>query len=197
LAEASRPNIRHDADGELPHESKKSGGPDAEVEEQRRPGLPRQQREYSLPQSPSLPSINNVSNLSPAVISDGSLKAYFLKKINSDFVNDAPLLIEDKLKDLFSNFLSELSGTMETFPGAFLESCVMRLSASIQEIIKAEVIPSLYKNVFKHLNEFHLPPNRNEKLQEFFNDKLDSLQDIIIGLNSENSAGIESVKGTV
>jgi hypothetical protein len=86
---------------------------------------------------------------------------------------------------------------METFPGTLLESCVMRLSASIQEIITAEVIPSLYDKVFKHLNEFPLPPNRNEKLQEFFNDKLDSLQDIIIGLNSENTAGIESIKGTV
>jgi hypothetical protein len=73
----------------------------------------------------------------------------------------------------------------------------MRLSSSVQEIITAEVIPALYDKVFKHLNEFTLPPNRNEQLQEFFNDKLDSLQDIIIGLNSENTSGIESVRNSV
>jgi hypothetical protein len=65
-------------------------------------------------------------------LSEESLKEYFLKNINSEFVNEAPLLIEDKLKDLFSQFLSELSGDMETFPGTLLESCVSRLSASIQ-----------------------------------------------------------------
>jgi hypothetical protein len=145
------------------------------------------------PHPPSVP----LSNPSSVPLSEESLKEYFLRNVNSDFVNDAPLLIEEKLKDLFSKFLCELSGTMETLPGTLLESCVMKLSSSVQEIITAEVIPALYDKVFKHLNEFPLPPNRNEQLQEFFNDKLDSLQDIIIGLNSENTSSIDSVKESI
>jgi hypothetical protein len=39
--------------------------------------------------------------------------------------------------------------------------------------------------------------NKSEKLQDFVNDKLDSLQDIIIGLNSENTSGIENVNTRV
>jgi hypothetical protein len=90
---------------------------------------------------------------------------------------------------------------MDSFPGTLLESCVSKLSSTvnstIQEIISSEVIPALYDQVFKHLNEFPLPPNRNEQLQEFFNDKLDSLQDIIIGLNAENSSDLSCMKDSV
>jgi hypothetical protein len=143
--------------------------------------------------SASKPSLGHVSK--------GSLKEYFLKNINSDFCHDAPLLIEEKLKTLFSNFISELSGTLDSFPGTLLESCVLKLSctinSSVQEFITAEVIPALYDKVVKHLSECPLPPNSNEQLQDFFNDKLDSLQDIIIGLSSENSSDLSDMKNSV
>jgi hypothetical protein len=101
-------------------------------------------------------------------ISDNSLKEYFIKNINSDICHDAPMIIGKKLKTLFSNFISELSGTMDSFPGTLLESCFSKLSSTvnstIQEIISSEVIPALYDQVFEHLNELPLPPNRNEQL---------------------------------
>jgi hypothetical protein len=107
------------------------------------------------------------SNPSLAHVSEGSLKKYFLRNINSDFCHDAPLLIEEKLKTLFSNFISEPSGTIDSFPGTLLESCVLKLSSTInspvQEITTAEVIPALYDKVVKHLSECALPPNSNEQ----------------------------------
>jgi hypothetical protein len=197
LAETPRPHLQHDGDGQLPNESREGHGLYAAYEEQRRERLPRQPREQSIPSSPQLPSIKSNSIPSLEHLSEESLKEYFLKNIYSEFVNEAPLLIEDKLKDLFSQFLSELSGTMETFPGTLLESCVSRLSASIQEIITADVIPALFERVFNHLNEFPMSTNKNERLLEFVNDKLDSLQDIIIGLDSENTSVIEKVLDNV
>jgi gas vesicle protein len=86
---------------------------------------------------------------------------------------------------------------METFPGTLLESCVSRLSASIQEIITADVIPDLFDRVFKHLNEFPMTSSKSEKLQDFVNDRFDSLQDIVIGLNSDNTSEIENVSTNV
>jgi methyl-accepting chemotaxis protein len=149
--------------------------------------------------------MNSQFNFNPSVkpASEESLKDYFLKNINNSSNNDAdaPILIEERLKALFSNFISDFSGTMDSLHGTFLESCVSKLSStinfSIQEIIKAEVVTALYDKVFKHLSEFPLPPNRNEKLQEFFNDKLDSLQDIMIGLNSETSLDLSYIKSSI
>jgi hypothetical protein len=86
---------------------------------------------------------------------------------------------------------------METFPDTLLESCVSRLSASIQEIITADAIPALLDRVFKHLNEFPMTSSKSEKLQDFVNDRFDSLQDIVIGLNSDNTSGIEKVSNNV
>jgi hypothetical protein len=161
---------------------------------------PRQPNGSTSPVSTKLPSVKS-GNPSLINLSDNSLKEYFLKNINSDICHDSPMLIEKKLKTLFSNFISELSGTIDSFPGTLLESCVSKLSSTvnstIQEIISSEVIPALYEQVFKHLNEFPLPPNRNEQLQEFFNDKFDSLQEIIIGLNADNTSDLSCVKNSV
>ena len=105
--------------------------------------------------SVSEPSLNHVS--------DKSLKEYFIENINHDICNDAPLIIEEKLNFLFSNFISELSGTMDSFPGTLLESCASKLSSTInstiQETICSEVIPALYDKVFKHLSEFPVTPS--------------------------------------
>jgi hypothetical protein len=121
------------------------------------------------------------SLINPSV---NSLKEYFLKSVSQEMCNDAPLIIEEKLQILFSNFMSELSGTMDSFPGTLLKSCVSKLSSTvnstIQEIITTQVIPALYEQVFKHLSEFPVSHDKNEKLEDFVNDRLDSLQDIII-----------------
>jgi hypothetical protein len=140
-------------------------------------------------------------NTSLINFSDNSLKEYFLNSVKNDMCEDTPLIIEEKLRILFSNFMSELSGTMDSFPGTLLESCVSKLSSTvnstIQEIISTQVIPALYDQVFKHLSEFPVPHSKNEKLEEFVNDKLDSLQDIIIGLNADNSSDLSCVKNSV
>ena len=143
--------------------------------------------------SASDPSLNHIS--------DNSLKEYFVKNINHDICHDAPLFIEDKLKLIFSNFMSELSGTMDSFPGTLLESCVSKLSATInstiQEIICSEVIPALYEKLFKHFSEFPLASSKKEELQEFFNDRIESLQDIIIGLNDDNTSDLSCVRNSI
>jgi hypothetical protein len=182
-------NDRFDANGLPFYASRDCDGSHAAPQEQR--GHQQKEKQRSPPNSTPTQqvSMKSASNPSLAHVSEGSLKEYFLRNINSDFCHDAPLLIEEKLKTLFSKFILELSGTLDSFPGTFLESCVLKLSStinsSVQEIITAEVIPALYDKFVKHLSECPLPPNRNEKLQEFLNDKLDSLQDIIIGLNAD------------
>jgi hypothetical protein len=134
-------------------------------------------------------------------LSENSLKEYFVKSLNADMYHDAPQVIEERLKTLFSNFMSELSGTIDSFPDTLLESCVSKLSSTItstiNEIISSEVIPALYDRVFRHLSEFPVPHNKNEQLEESFNDKLDSLQDIIIGLNDDNTSELSCVKNSV
>jgi hypothetical protein len=83
------------------------------------PRWPQQPKQLHSPirSTPSKPSVNSNSNPSLSHYSEGSLNEYFLKNINSNFCNKAPLLIEEKLKVFCSNFMSELSGTMGSFPG--------------------------------------------------------------------------------
>jgi hypothetical protein len=112
--------------------------------------------------------------------------------IDHEFVSEAPFLIEDCLKDLFANFLTELSGTMETFPGTLLESCVARLnstiSSSVQDLVRTEIIPSLFQKIMNHVSEFSTPLSKNAHV-----DSLVSLQDIIIGMNSVQEDKIDKL----
>jgi hypothetical protein len=108
--------------------------------------------------------------------------------IDYEFVSEAPFLIEEQLKDLFSNFLSELLGTMDTFPGTLLESCVACLnttiSSSVQDIIRSEIIPSLFQKVMNHVLKFSTLPDKENIVNSALSNKLDSLQDTILGMHS-------------
>jgi hypothetical protein len=64
----------------------------------------------------------------------------------------------------------------------------------VQEVIASQVIPTLVDKVFKHLSEFPVPHNKDVKLEEFFDDKRDSFQDIIIGLNADNTSDLSCMK---
>jgi hypothetical protein len=129
-AEIPQPHTQHDGDEHTFSESRKSNKPiTASAEEQRRQRISRQQEKCSLPTSPQPPSIKGNSN--PSHVFDESLKECFLKNIKREICHDAPLLIKEKLKIWFSDFISELSGTMDSFPGTILESCVVKLSATI------------------------------------------------------------------
>ncbi|KAH9458361.1 hypothetical protein Pst134EB_010665 [Puccinia striiformis f. sp. tritici] len=119
--------------------------------------------EYSKQKSPkSTPSsVDSYLNFSfnPALeqLSDASQKEFLLSNINNRLVHDNPFLIEDKLQQLFSTFISELSGTIDAFPGTLLESCVEKLSSTINssvlELIKSEITPLLLDNTLSHLRE--------------------------------------------
>ncbi|POV94568.1 hypothetical protein PSHT_16137 [Puccinia striiformis] len=91
-------------------------------------------------QSPaSKPSMNDTDPFDDILfdfddLSNPSNKEFLLNNINNDFAREAPFLIEDRLKDLFSTFLSDLSGTIETIPGTLLETSIRNFG---------EIMPSL------------------------------------------------------
>ncbi|KAI9628473.1 hypothetical protein H4Q26_018044 [Puccinia striiformis f. sp. tritici PST-130] len=93
--------------------------------------------------SPVDPYMNLSFNPALEQLSDASQKEFLLSNINNRLVHDNPFLIEDKLQKLFSTFLSDLSGTIDAFPSTLLESCVEKLSStinsSILELIKSEL----------------------------------------------------------
>ncbi|PLW37583.1 hypothetical protein PCASD_09057 [Puccinia coronata f. sp. avenae] len=105
---------------------------------------------------------------------------------------------EDRLKDLFAQFLEDLSGTMGTFPGTLLKSCVAKLSStfssSMQDVIRSDIIPTLFNKIMLHVSEFcPPPPPKVDDVNIPLNNKLDGLQDVIIGMNSVQSDKIESL----
>ncbi|KAI7947435.1 hypothetical protein MJO28_009343 [Puccinia striiformis f. sp. tritici] len=145
-------------------------------------------------------------SLNPALenLSDPSQKEFLLNNITNEFVNEGPFLIEDKLKDLFSQFLSDLSGRIDDIPNTLIEKCVTNLSAtvndSIFEIIQRDVMPVLLHKTLEHLREFknekHVPCNEAsiEPLKAFINEKLDSLQDIIFVNESQHQSDRELMR---
>ncbi|PLW26456.1 hypothetical protein PCANC_26764 [Puccinia coronata f. sp. avenae] len=118
--------------------------------------------------------------------------------IDHKFVSEAPFLIEERLKNLFAQFLEDLSGTMDTFPGTLLKSCVAKLSStvssSMQDVIRSDIIPTLFNKIMLHVSEFcPPPPPKVDNVYIPLNNKLDGLQDVIIGMNSVQSDKIESL----
>ncbi|KAI9623191.1 hypothetical protein H4Q26_014687 [Puccinia striiformis f. sp. tritici PST-130] len=85
--------------------------------------------------SPVDPYMNLSFNPALEQLSDASQKEFLLSNINNRLAHDNPFLIEDKLQKLFSTFLSDLSGTIDAFPSTVLESCVEKLSSTINSSI--------------------------------------------------------------
>ncbi|POV94338.1 hypothetical protein PSHT_16282 [Puccinia striiformis] len=113
--------------------------------------------------SPVDPYMNLSFNPALEQLSDASQKEFLLSNINNRLAHDNPFLIEDKLQKLFSTFLSDLSGTIDAFPSTVLESCVEKLSStinsSILELIKSEITPILLDDTLHKLREL-----RKEKI---------------------------------
>ncbi|PLW16167.1 hypothetical protein PCANC_19092 [Puccinia coronata f. sp. avenae] len=87
---------------------------------------------------------------------------------------------------------------MDTFPGTLLESCVAKLSStvssSMQDVIRSDIIPTLFNKIMLHVSKFcPPPPPKVDNVYIPLNDKLDGLQDVIIGMNSVQSDKIESL----
>ncbi|KAI9604609.1 hypothetical protein KEM48_002362 [Puccinia striiformis f. sp. tritici PST-130] len=155
---------------------------------------------------PSSPPLNG--SLLPILdnLSDASQRESMLRNINNEFLNDNPFLIEDKLHTLFSKFLSELSGTLESVPSTLLKSCVQNLSftvnSAVVEAIKSTVIPSLLDKVLEQLrvSESELKPNQNNfdltSIQSVISGKIEDLHDCMLVNESQRQADSDELKST-
>ena len=189
------PTRLHDGscpDRPIPYESGPYGWQDAEMVRQRPGQRPEQgsrsgsnSRNSARTKSP----IDSKFEFDLDNLSNPSNKEFLLQNMNSELDTQAPFLLEEKLKDLFSQFLSDLTGTVEGIPGTLLESCVQNFSDLVNEsvltIIKSELLPALITRVLNHLGEyikdnkaFHCVRNA-EEMQQNITKKIDDLQDII------------------
>ncbi|KAI7959012.1 hypothetical protein MJO28_002803 [Puccinia striiformis f. sp. tritici] len=144
-----------------------------------------------------IPSINSFS--------DPSLKEDFFNNLNSQFVPDTTFLIEDRLKDLFKDFLSKLSSTFHSFPDPVLHSCVTEFKStmhkSVNEMIMTEIVPTLISEVQNHLKNDVTKEvtsmnikNEIEPLKEFVKGHVETVQDILHVNDSQMQANIEQVR---
>ncbi|PLW46462.1 hypothetical protein PCASD_06325 [Puccinia coronata f. sp. avenae] len=192
-------DLQHDGDREFFRPGRKSSQRDAA----KRPWSTFPQTGQGQQPDPSQqPSPSIASRLHPKefeVSPNPSEVEKIFANIDHEFIAEAPFLIEDRLKDLFANFLEDLSGTMDAFPGTLLEACVSRLNATVSssmlEVIRANIIPSLVHKIMLHVSEFSPPaPNTlNVNIPDSLTDKIDGLQDIILGMHSVNDDKIEKL----
>ena len=88
---------------------------------------------------------------------------------------------------------------MDAFLGTLLETCISRLSSTVSssmlKVIRADIIPSLFHKIMLHVSEFSPPANTafNVNIPESLTDKIDSLQDIILGRHSVQDDKIEKL----
>ena len=115
-------------------------------------------------------------------------------------LHNGPLLLEEKLQDLFSKFLSELSGTIETIPGTLLESCVKNfreiLNVSILDLFREEFMPALLDQILTSIRDnakekSTLSNNVLEHLKTHLDGKLDAVQDLILVNESQCHSNME------
>jgi hypothetical protein len=88
---------------------------------------------------------------------------------------------------------------MDTFLGTLLEACVTRLNATVSssmlEVIRANIIPLLFHKIMLHVSEFSppVPKTLNANIPDSLTDKIDGLQDIILGMHSVHDDKIEKL----
>ncbi|KAH9442390.1 hypothetical protein Pst134EB_028644 [Puccinia striiformis f. sp. tritici] len=130
---------------------------------------------------------------------------HFFNNLNSQFVPDTTFLIEDRLKDLFQEFLSKLSSTIHSFPNSVFHSCLTEfkstLHKSVNEMIMSEIVPTLISEVLNHLkndmNKVTSSVNIKdeiEPLKEFVKEHIETVQDILHVNDSQMQANIEQVR---
>jgi hypothetical protein len=134
-----------------------------------------------------------------------SNKEFFLQNINQDLSRDVPLLIEDRLKDLFSRFLSDLSRTVESIPSTLLESCLNNFNSSMKyalsKLITEEIVPSLIEKVIDNLSDKvskeprnHHCPSYVEELKQHIDEKLEDFQDVLLVRDVDCLSKFDEVK---
>ncbi|KAH9447381.1 hypothetical protein Pst134EA_029422 [Puccinia striiformis f. sp. tritici] len=137
--------------------------------------------------------------------SDPSSREDFFNNINSQFIPDTTFLLEDKMRDLFSVFLSDLSKSLNTVPNKLVESCVSKFETivhkSLNEMLSTEIIPSLISEVLHHvetnnMNKENIISIQDEliPLKDFMKENIECVQDIIHVNDSQMQANIEQVR---
>ncbi|KAI9607207.1 hypothetical protein H4Q26_005723, partial [Puccinia striiformis f. sp. tritici PST-130] len=165
--------------------------------------------EGQIPEPSIKPSMNDTDPFDDILfdfddLSNPSNKEFLLNNINNDFAREAPFLIEDRLKDFFSTFLSDLSGTIETIPGTLLETSIRNFNGEImREAMKAmittDVIPSMLDSVLSRIRggpcENELPDLHVElrQFESLMSERVSTIQDSIYEINNNTTASLESL----
>ncbi|POW22262.1 hypothetical protein PSHT_01452 [Puccinia striiformis] len=147
--------------------------------------------DYQLPSQPSA--------------SDPSSREEFFNNINSQFIPNTTFLLEDKMCDLFSVFLSDLSKSLHTVPNKLVESCVSKFETivhkNLNEMLSTEIVPSLISEVLHHvetnnMNKENIISIQDEliPLKDFMKENIECVQDIIHVNDSQMQAHIEQVR---
>ncbi|KAI9603500.1 hypothetical protein KEM48_001457 [Puccinia striiformis f. sp. tritici PST-130] len=172
----------------------------------RRPPTAKGKGKYQSPASK--PSMNDTDPFDDILfdfddLSNPSNKEFLLNNINNDFAREAPFLIEDRLKDLFSTFLSDLSGTIETIPGTLLETSIRNFGEIMREAMKAmittDVIPSMLDSVLSRIRggpcENELPDLHVElrQFESLMSERVSTIQDSIYEVDNNTTASLESL----
>ncbi|KAH9441246.1 hypothetical protein Pst134EB_029913 [Puccinia striiformis f. sp. tritici] len=137
--------------------------------------------------------------------SDPSSTEEFFNNINSQFIPDTTFLLEDKIRDLFSTFLSDLPKHLNTVPSHLVESCVSKFESivhkNLNEMLTAEIIPSLISEVLHHveknnMNRENIVSMKDEiaPLKDFIKENIECVQDIIHVNDSQMLVNIEQVR---
>ncbi|KAH9442539.1 hypothetical protein Pst134EB_028790 [Puccinia striiformis f. sp. tritici] len=137
--------------------------------------------------------------------SDPSSTEEFFNNINSQFIPDTTFLLEDKIRDLFSTFISDLPKHLNTVPSHLVESCVSKFESivhkNLNEMLTAEIIPSLISEVLHHVEKNNMDrenivsmKDEIAPLKDFIKENIECVQDIIHVNDSQMQANIEQVR---
>ncbi|POW03869.1 hypothetical protein PSTT_10815 [Puccinia striiformis] len=159
--------------------------------------------------TPSRPSLDSDDHFSPVLfdfddLSSPSNKEFLLNNVNNDFSRDAPFLLEDRLKDLFSSFLSEMTNAVQSMPTSLLETSIQDFSAVVcsemREIVTTEIIPTMLESALTCISDVardkQIPEYREHFLafENKFAEKVTSIQDTIYEIDNNTIAGLLSLK---
>jgi hypothetical protein len=124
-----------------------------------------------------------------------------LNNIDHEFVSEAPFLIEERLQGLFKYFLRDLTSTVESIPSSILQHCVSNLhstiASSVKDLVRNEILPSLFQKVMSHVSEFTTTVPTANHVSDNWNDKFDSLRDIMLGVSSVQESKLDDLASSI
>ncbi|KAI7949776.1 hypothetical protein MJO28_008597 [Puccinia striiformis f. sp. tritici] len=158
--------------------------------------------------SPISSPLDNHLETSVNCPSDPSSKEQFLNNLNSQFVPDTTFLLEDKLRDMFSNFLSELTTTLDTVSPTLVKACVSQFESSvhksIQEMLTNDIMPVIVSEVLHYVtnNPLNNEPIVSIKeelnpLKDFIKENIECVQDILHVNDSQMQSNTDQLKQNV